>query len=104
MDRIKLSDCLKLCDAADVTKVAGCGTMFTGRLGWVGEIGGSFRLLYVVHATPIELTPRAPIQKDFCGLHKRVILQKRRRTISPTLPKLPHKVANFSNWPSSSPW
>ena len=42
VDRIKLSDRLKLCDVADVTKVAACGTMFTGRSGRVGKLGGSF--------------------------------------------------------------
>ena len=42
MDRIKLSDRLKLCDVADVTKGAACGTVFTGRSGRVEEIGGSF--------------------------------------------------------------
>ena len=42
VDRIKLGDRLKLCDVADVTKVAACSTMFMGRLGWVGEIGKSF--------------------------------------------------------------
>ena len=38
VNRIKLSDRLKLCDVADVTKVAACGP---GRSGRVGEIGGS---------------------------------------------------------------
>ena len=41
VDRIKSGDRLKLCDVADVTKVAACGIVFTGRLGWVKEIGGS---------------------------------------------------------------
>ena len=31
-----------LCDIADVTKVAACSFVATGRSGWVGEIGGSF--------------------------------------------------------------
>ena len=42
VDRIKLSDRLKLCDVADMTKVAACGSVFTGRSGRVGEISGSF--------------------------------------------------------------
>ena len=35
----KLCDRIKLCD---VSKVAACGTVLTGRSGRVGEIGGSF--------------------------------------------------------------
>ena len=38
MNRIKLGDHLKLCDVADVTKVAACGSVANGRLGRVGEI------------------------------------------------------------------
>ena len=37
MKRTELSDRLKLCDAADVTKVAACGTMLSGRSGRVGR-------------------------------------------------------------------
>ena len=33
---------LNLCDVANITKVAACGIVFTGRSGWVGKIGGSF--------------------------------------------------------------
>ena len=32
----------KLCDVTDVRKGAACSKIATAKLGWVGEIGGSF--------------------------------------------------------------
>ena len=42
MNRITLCDRLTYVVNGNVTKVAACGIVFTGRSGWVGKIGGSF--------------------------------------------------------------